>query len=78
LDFHEGKEAKEQRLMLDGVNDSLIPHLAEKKKTYEMWGTLINLYEAENENQKIALKNKLHDTKMDKGESVASYLTQVA
>jgi hypothetical protein len=28
LDFHEVKEAKAQRIILDGVNDHLIPHLA--------------------------------------------------
>jgi hypothetical protein len=67
LDVPEGKEAKARRLILDGVKDSLIPHLAEKKTTYEMWET--NLYEAKNENQKMALKDKLHDTKMGKGES---------
>jgi hypothetical protein len=78
LDVHEGKEAKTHRFILDGVKDSLIPHLAEKKTTYEMWETLENLYEAKNENQKKALKDKLHDTKMAKGESVASYPTRVA
>jgi hypothetical protein len=78
LDVHEGKEAKAHRLILDGVKDSHIPHLLEKKTTYDMWETLKNLYEAKNENQKMALNEKLHDTKMAKGESVASYLTRVA
>jgi hypothetical protein len=36
------------------------------------------LYEANNVNQKMALKDKLHDTKMGKGESVFSHLTWVA
>jgi predicted helicase len=36
------------------------------------------LFEAKNENQKMALKAKLHDTKMGKEEIVSSYLTQVA
>jgi hypothetical protein len=35
LDVHEGKEAKAQRLILDGVKDSLIPHLAEKKIAWQ-------------------------------------------
>jgi hypothetical protein len=30
LDLHEVNEAKAQRLILDGVKDHLIPHLAEK------------------------------------------------
>jgi hypothetical protein len=43
-----------------------------------MWDALKNLFEAKNENQKMALKAKLHDTKMGKEECVSSYLTQVA
>jgi hypothetical protein len=78
LDVHEVKEAKAQRIILDGVKDHLIPHLAEKKTAKEMWDALKNLYEAKNENRKMALWDKLHSTRMAKGESVASYLTQVA
>ena len=77
LDLHEVKEAKTYRLILDGVKDHLIPHLDEKKIAKEMWDALKNLYEAKNENRKMALKDKLHDTKMGKWESVSSYLTQV-
>jgi hypothetical protein len=54
LYFHEGKEAKDQRVILDGVKDSLITHLVEKKTTYDMWETLKNMYEVKNENKKIA------------------------
>ena len=55
LDVHEVKEAKTQRIILDGVRDHLIPHLAEKKTTKEMWDALKILYEAKNENHKMAL-----------------------
>jgi hypothetical protein len=78
LDLHEVKEAKAQRIILDGVKDPLIPHLSEKKTTYDMWEALKNLFEAKNANQKMALKDKLHDSKMAKGEGVASYLTWLA
>jgi hypothetical protein len=77
LDLHEVKEAKAQRIIIDGVKDHLIPHLAKKKTTKE-WDALKNLFEAKNENQKMDLKAKLNDTKMGKEESVSSYLTQVA
>jgi hypothetical protein len=59
------------------VKDQLIPHLVEKKTTNEMWDALKNLFEAKNENRRMALKAKLHDTKMGKEESVSSYLTRV-
>jgi hypothetical protein len=78
LDLHDVKEAKPQRIILDGVKDHLIPHLAKKKTTKEMWDALKNLFEVKNENRKMALKAKLHDTKMGKEESVSFYLTHVA
>jgi hypothetical protein len=78
LDLHEVKEAKAQRIILDGVKDHLIPHFVEKKTAKEMWDALKILFEAKNENRKMVLKDKLHDTKMGKGESVSPYLTRVA
>jgi hypothetical protein len=44
LDLHEVKEARAHRILLDGVKDHLIPHLAEKKTTKEMWDALTKLY----------------------------------
>jgi hypothetical protein len=48
LDLHEVKEAKAQGIILDGVKDHLIPHLAEKKTSKEMWDALKNLFEVKN------------------------------
>jgi len=42
-----------------------------------MWDTLTKLFEAKNENRKMALKDKLHIIKMKSDEGVASYLTHV-
>ena len=78
LDVHEVREAKTQRIILDGVKYHLIPHMAEKKTANEMWVALKGLYEAKNENQKMVLRDKLHGARMVKGESVATYLTRVA
>ena len=76
LEF-EAHQARAQRIILDGVKDHLIPHLAEKKTTKEMWDTLTKLFEAKNENQKMDLKDKLHSIKMKNDEGVSSYLTRV-
>jgi len=77
-DIHDVLEARAQRIILDGVKDCLIPHLAEKKTTKDMWNTLLNLYEAKNENRKMTLRDKLHFVTMSEGETVVSYLTNVA
>jgi hypothetical protein len=77
LDLHEVKEARAQRILLDGVKDHLIPHLVEKKTDKEMWDALIKLYQSDNQNQKMALRDKLHAIKMARGEGVTSYLTRL-
>ena len=75
LDEFEALEARSQRMILDGVKDHLIPHLAENKTAKDMWDTLSQLFEAKNKNRKMALKDKLHNVKMNKDEGVASYIT---
>jgi hypothetical protein len=55
LDVHEVKEERAQRIILDGVRDHHIPYLDENMTTKDMWDTLKNLYDAKNENQKMAL-----------------------
>ena len=37
---HEPLEARAQRVILDGLKDNLIPHLAEKNTANGMWDTL--------------------------------------
>ena len=78
LDLHEIKEAKAQRILLDGMKDHLIPHLAEKPTAQVMWDTLKNLFEAKNENRKMALKDNLYEVRMTKEDNVATYLTRLA
>ena len=78
LEEHEDLETRAQRVILYGVKDHLISHLTEKKTTNDMWDVLKQLFEAKNKNQKMALKDKLHNVKMTKDESVTSYLTRVA
>jgi hypothetical protein len=78
LDLHEIKEAKAQRILLDGVKENLIPHLAKKPTSQVMWDTLKNLFEAKNENRNMALKDKLREVRMTKEENVATYFTRLA
>ena len=40
LDEFDALEARAQRVILDGVKDHFIPHLANKKIAKDMWNTL--------------------------------------
>ena len=74
FDQFEAHEAKAQRIILDGVKDHLIPHLAYKKTAKDMWDTLTKLFEAKNANRKMALKDKLQSIKMKNDDGVAFLL----
>ena len=67
LEEFESLEAKSERVILDGVKDHLIPHLAKNKTTKDMWDTLNQLFEAKNKNRKMALKDKLQKCQDEQG-----------
>ena len=41
-----------------------------------MWKTLTELYQNSSDKRKLALKDKLHKIKMEKGETIQKYLTK--
>ena len=73
LEGHEMLEAREKRVILDGVNYHLIPQMVDKNIAKDTWDTLNQLFEAKNENRKMALRDKLHNIKMTKDDNLNSY-----
>jgi len=59
------------------VKDHLIPHVSRKNFSYEMWESLIKLYQNINVNRKMVLLEELRNTKMTKTNIVTSYLTNI-
>ena len=64
-------------IIMDGVKDRIVPHLSSKKTALKMWKALENLYQSKNENRKMVLQERMHSTKMAKGEGVLPYLTRL-
>ena len=75
--MYEDLDMRVRLIILDGVKDSLIPHLFEKNIEHEMWMHLQNLFQKKNENRVLVLEDKLKSTRMIKGEGVTSYLTRL-
>jgi hypothetical protein len=46
-----------------------------KATPHAMWKTLTDLFQNNNDNRKLALKDKLRKIKMEKGDSIPKYLT---
>jgi hypothetical protein len=71
------KSIKEKRIILDAIKDHLIPEVTWKSNSYEMWESLMKLYQSTNENRKMVLTEKLKRIKMTKDENVVTYLTRL-
>jgi hypothetical protein len=67
---------KEKRTICDAVRDHIIPHFIGKVYAFEMWEYLCKLYESSNENQKMALHDRLKGIRMLQDESITSFLIQ--
>ena len=72
------KNVREKRIILKSVKDHIIPHVVGKDYAFQMWESLINLYQISKKNMNMVLREKLRSTKMAKGESITSYLTRVS
>ena len=59
LTKHNKKDVKSRRIILDAMKDHVIPHLFRKKTTREMWQALTKLYQSDNHNRKMVLKEEL-------------------
>jgi hypothetical protein len=64
-------------MVLDAIKDHLIPHIFGKKTTKEMFDALVSLYQSENINRKMILRNKLRSTEMTRSNLVSSNLMKV-
>ena len=68
--------AKARKIILEGVREHIVLSLHGKGALYAMWKTLTDLYQNNNVQRKLALKDKLRKIKMEKGEMIPKYLTK--
>ena len=70
------KMAKCRRILLEGVKDHIVSSLHGKASPYLMWKELTDLFQSKSDQRKLALKDKLRNIKMEKGDNIAKYLTK--
>lgn len=73
-DRYEDAMARAKSIILDGVKDHIVPHIAEKNTTQEMWEALTKLYQHTSMQRKILLENQLRSYQMKKGEQIDPFL----
>ena len=76
LDAWQKKTAKCRRILLEGVKDHIVSSLHRKASPLLMWKALTNLFQSKSDQRKLALKDKLRNIKMEKGDSMPKYITK--
>ena len=54
---YEEAMARAKSIILDGVKDHVVPHIANKETTYEMWEALKKLYQHNSVQRRLLLEN---------------------
>jgi hypothetical protein len=75
---HQKDLIRAQRIIADSIKDHLILYVSSKETPKEMFDALSKLYEGKNINQKINLRTQLKNTKMQKGEMIQEYFSQIS
>jgi hypothetical protein len=75
---HQKDSIRAQRIIADLIKDHLIPYVSSKKTPKEMFDSLSKLYEGKNINRKMNLRSQLKNTKMQKGEMIQEYFSQIS
>jgi len=66
--------ARAKSIILDRVKDHVVPHIAEKEMTFEMWEALKKLYQHTSVQRSMLLENQMGSYQMKKGQSIDTFL----
>lgn len=75
---HKKNEAKTKWILVDLVKDHLIPYIVPLKIYKCMYDALVRIFENNNPNRKRELRNQLHDMKMTRSDTIATYFMKVS
>ena len=67
-------QARDKRLIMDGVKDHVVTHISEKKTTNEVWMALTTLYQGNSVQRKMLLENQMWLFQMHKGEEIDPFI----
>eukprot|EP00253_Pinus_taeda_P024680 PITA_24680 len=69
--------ARARKILPEGVRDHIVLSLHGKETSFSMWKTLKDLYQNNNDQRKLVLKDKLHKIKCEKGDTISTYLNKL-
>jgi len=75
---HKKGELKERKIIADGLQDNLLAYVGNLRRSKDMYDKIADMYEVNNLNEIISLKDQLKEAKMNKWESVQSNIMRIS
>ena len=75
---HKRSMDKAKRIITDSIKDHLIPRVSSFNTPKEVYDSLTKMFEGKKINQKMILRNKLKNVKIQNYETIQSYFTRVS
>ena len=69
---------KAKKIIADSIKDHFIPRVSSLKTLKEVFNVVTKLFEGNNINRKMTLRNQLKNVKIQNSETMQSYFTRVA
>ena len=76
--LHKNKLVMAKRVIANSIKDFLIPHVSSLKTPEAMFDALTKLFEGNNINRKMTLRNQLKNVKIQNEDTIQSYFTRVS
>jgi len=75
---YNNNEVRAKKILIESINDFLIPYVAKLETTKEIYDKLIDLFSVSTAGEWISLRNELYKMKINKGEHIAPYFIRVS
>jgi hypothetical protein len=77
LEAHKNKEGKAKHVLIESMKDHLIPHIAEKENSKDMYDYFVVLYQNKNTDMMLHLKHQLQIVRIIGEDRFVSYLMNI-
>ena len=67
---------KARRIILEGIRDHIVLNLHSKETPFAMWKASTYLFQNNSDHKKMAMKKKLKNINIEKGDSIPNYMTK--
>jgi len=70
-------EVRAQRILIESINDSLIPYVSKLETAKAIYDKLVELFSISTAGEVISLRQELYKLKMSKEDGIASYFIRI-